>query len=198
MDRELLLLGLLRQQAMHGYQLMEFIDRALSFCTDLKKPTAYFLLEKMAAAGWVAQTKSQAGHRPPRRVYRLTAEGEAQFQRLLRANLAAYTPVTFPGDIGLAFLETLAPAEAAPLLAARRAALVAALAEVQAAPPHAGSPQLLIEHRRRHLAAELEWLDEVVAHLPSLAPSSPPAKKARPRAAKVPGSVRPKPPVAAR
>ncbi len=171
MDRELLLLGLLRQMDMHGYRLAEFIERDLTICTDLKKPTAYFLLEKMTRAGWLASSESQAGHRPPRRVYRLTPQGEAQFQRLLRQNLAGYTPAYFAGDIGLAFLETLEPAEALALLGQRRTALAEALAETRAAPPHAGSPQLVIEHRLRHLAAELEWLDEVIQRLPPARPA---------------------------
>ena len=81
MDRKLLLLGLLRQQEMHGYQLYEFIERELSFCTDLKKPTAYYLLNKMAERGWIVEEQSQEGKRPPRKVFRLTAQGEAAYQR---------------------------------------------------------------------------------------------------------------------
>ena len=48
MDDKLLLLGILRRQEMHGYQLFEFIDRDLAACTNLKKPTAYYLLNRMA------------------------------------------------------------------------------------------------------------------------------------------------------
>ena len=72
MERKLLLLGLLRQQEMHGYQLYEFVDRYLSTCTDMKKSTAYFLLNKMGQDDWIAEEVSQEGSRPPRRVYRLT------------------------------------------------------------------------------------------------------------------------------
>jgi len=51
MDRQLLLLGLLRRQEMHGYQLNEFIEEKMHFCIDLKKPTAYYLLDKLAQEG---------------------------------------------------------------------------------------------------------------------------------------------------
>ena len=37
MERDLLLLGLPGRQEMTGDQLMEFIDRALNFCVDIKK-----------------------------------------------------------------------------------------------------------------------------------------------------------------
>lgn len=165
MERELLLLGLLRQAHMHGYQLHEFIERDLATCTDLKKPTAYFLLDKMTRLGWVAQREEREGNRPPRRIYQVTSAGEAQFQRLLRENLASHTITRFPGDAGLLFADALPPAEALELLGQRRVALEGDLAAGRAAPPHAGASQLIIEHRIVHLEAELRWLDEVMARL---------------------------------
>src|SRR6187551_2860295 len=134
MEKKLLLLGLLRRQEMHGYQLNEFIDNNLSLCTDLKKPTAYYLLDKMAADGWISAANEQEGNRPPRRVYRLTEAGESAFQQLLRQNLAAYAPVNFIGDIGLAFLDWLTPDEALPLLTAQRQQAAARLEMVRAIP----------------------------------------------------------------
>ncbi len=165
MERELLLLGFLRRSNMHGYRLNEFIERDMGERIDLKKPTAYFLLEKMAKMGWITEHSDQEGNRPPRRVYQITPEGEAQFQRLLRENLASHLPATFAGDIGLAFADTLDVDEALALLAERRRALVADLEEARATPEHAGALQFIIQHRIVHLEAELRWLDEVTAQL---------------------------------
>lgn len=167
MHRELLLLGLLRRKEMHGYELNEFIQRDLAACSDMKKPTAYFLLNKMAEQGWIVEESSQVGNRPPRRTYRLTAAGEAAFQRLLRQNLAAYQPPAFPEDTGLAFLEALSRAEAQELLEARRQVLLEQVAAAAAVPEHPGSLQWLVEHRQRHLRAELDWLDTLLARLKS-------------------------------
>ena len=165
MNRELLLLGLLRQQDMHGYQLHEFINRDLATCTDLKKATAYYLLNKMADRGWVTQTTEREGNRPPRQVYSLTPAGEQAFQRLLRENLAAYQPVYFSGDIGLAFLDSLPAAEALELLRARRSELAAYLQSLQQAPVHSGTLQWLVEHQLYHLQAEIRWLDQILQQL---------------------------------
>ncbi len=165
MERELLLLGLLRQMDMHGYRLAEFIERDLATCTDLKKPTAYFLLDKMVKQGWITQHQAQEGNRPPRRVYRITPEGEEQFQQLLRENLTNHTPAKFIGDIGLSFVDVLARDEALTLLHQRRIALEADLAAARAVPKHDGAWQLLIEHRVVHLEAELRWLHEVLGRL---------------------------------
>jgi len=165
MEPKLLLLGLLRQHHMHGYQLYEFIERDLSICTDLKKPTAYYLLGKMAEDGWVAEEQVQEGNRPLRRVYSLTEGGEAEYQRLLRDNLSAHTPAFFSGDAGLAFLDTLDRQEALELLSHRRSAMADALAEMERVPPHQGSLQLVIDHRRRHLQSELDWLEALIIQL---------------------------------
>jgi len=165
MDRKLLLLGLLRRQEMHGYQLNEFIDQNLALCTDLKKPTAYYLLDKMAADGWLITETEQEGNRPPRRIYRLTPAGEEAFQRLLRENLAQYAPVNFPGDVGLAFLEWLNADEARALLIQQKQELEARLQEIQNVPVHQGSLQLVFSHQLRHLQAELDWLTDVIAGL---------------------------------
>jgi DNA-binding PadR family transcriptional regulator len=168
MGNKLLLLGLLRRQEMHGYQLFEFIERDLGYCTDLKKPTAYYLLNKMAQDGWIEEEIVQDGNRPPRRVYRMTQAGETAYQHLLRESLEDYSPVTFKEDVGLAFIDDLDPGEARRLLGLRRAALQAALADVQATPTHVGGMQWAIDHQIFHLQTELDWLDVIFARLQSI------------------------------
>ena len=165
MDRKLLLLGLLRQQEMHGYQLYEFVDRYLSTCTDMKKPTAYYLLNQMGQDEWIAEEISQKGNRPPRRVYRLTPKGEVAFQRMLRENLKRYAPAHFTGDVGIAFVDELDSEEALVLLAERRKKMLAAQKEMETILEHSGSMHWVIEHQRHHLAAELVWIDEVLQQL---------------------------------
>ena len=119
----------------------------------------------MQEAGLVAQETTQKGNRPLRQVYRLTEQGEAHFQRLLRDNLAAHASPRFAGDIGLAFIDALEPDEALALLAERRELLAAELDDAQDAPEHEGGLGLVREHQLRHLNAELEWLDDVLSRL---------------------------------
>jgi DNA-binding PadR family transcriptional regulator len=162
MERELLLLGLLRREDMHGYQLHENFSGILASCTDLKKSTTYFLLDKMEKRGWVTVSLLQDSNRPARKVYQLTPEGEAAFVRLLRENLASYSPAIFGGDVGLAFMDALSPAEALSLLDERRRNLAEQVDIAQGIPIHGGSLQFMIEHRLRHLETELAWLDSVI------------------------------------
>jgi len=170
MNDKLLLLGLLRQQEMHGYQLYKFIERGLSACTDLKKPAAYYLLARMAADGWLSETVAHEGNRPPRKVYRLTPAGDTAFEDLLRQNLAGFQMPGLPGDVGLAFLDVLDAAESLSLLAERRLALRAALANARQVPPHRGSLALLVEHQVHYLESELGWLETVIDRLKTRLP----------------------------
>ncbi|MGB5058652.1 MAG: PadR family transcriptional regulator [Candidatus Promineifilaceae bacterium] len=165
MERELLLLGLLQQQEMHGYQLHEFIDSYMQTCVDLKKSTAYYLLEKMAKDGFITPSEEREGNRPTRQVYSLTPAGETRFLDLLRENLATFLPALFPGDTGITFLDKLPQSEAIALLQTRREALAAELDRAEKAPVHTGSLQLMIEHQIVHLRSELDWLDHVINHL---------------------------------
>lgn len=170
MERELLLLGLLRQQEQHGYRLMEFIETNLATCTDLKKSTAYFLLDKMAQRGWVTASQVQAGKRPRRQVYSITPAGEQVFAQMLQENLQDFVLTTFPGDIGLIFLSALPQPEALALLETRLQNLRLYLEQLAAAPQHSGSAQLLIEHQLLHLHSEEVWLTSLIdrLHGPSL------------------------------
>ncbi len=161
MNRELLLLGLLRQSEMHGYKIIEFIERDLAMCTDLKKPTAYFLLDKMAQNGWISWTEEREGNRPPRRIYQITPDGEAEFQKLLRESLSNYDPIKFADDIGLAFADSLSQAELLDLLQRRRSILLTLFEAIELAPPHQGFVQFVIDHQRMHLESELRWMDEL-------------------------------------
>ncbi len=165
MERELLLLGLLRQQDMHGYQLHDFIDSYMQTCVDIKKSTAYYLLDKMAQQGLIEQSEEREGNRPTRRVYSLTAAGENLFQELLRRNLAGYIPARFGGDVGLTFINQVPTEEAVALLHQRRANLANALIRIRQTPPHSGALQVIIDHQIAHLSAELDWLDSLITRL---------------------------------
>ncbi|MBX0330778.1 PadR family transcriptional regulator [Oscillochloris sp. ZM17-4] len=164
MDRQLLLLGLLRAQEMHGYQLNEFIDEQMNFCVDLKRSTAYYLLDKLCREGHVAEEIEREGNRPERKVYRITPTGEARFQELLRQNLAAYDPPVYAEDIGVIFEHQLAADESLRLLSARRDAILAHRAQMEALhvslPP---SHTAVIEHHLLHLDAEITWVDRLIA-----------------------------------
>lgn len=165
MQRKLLLLGLLRNHEMHGYQINELIDMHLGTSVQLTKPTAYRLLDQMAEDGWITYHEEKVGNRPTRRIYAITEKGEVQFKELLKACLGDYRPANYAGAVCLAFMDALPPEEILPLLEKRRSSLENLLAASTSDESHHGSFQLVIEHEIRHLKTELEWLTDIITHL---------------------------------
>ena len=165
MERKLLLLGLLRDHPMYGYQINEMIDVHLGTSIHLTKPTAYRFLNQMAENGWVTFREEQEGNRPTRRVYSITPAGEGEFKRMLRESLVDFKPAAFHSAISIAFMDALPPEEVLPLLNKRRTHIEANLDTMKADEAHQGGLNYVILHQIRHLNTELEWLDEVISHL---------------------------------
>lgn len=168
MDHVLLVLGLLKLQEMHGYQLSDLIDRRLSYLTDLKKPTLYHLLAKLEAAGQVTKSVSREGNRPERYTYRLTRAGEEHFAQLLRQNLQDAHAAYFNDDIGLLFINELPVAEVRDYLEQKRASVDARMALLaKALAQHAANTPAFytLRHHELHFQTERAWLDELLAHL---------------------------------
>ena len=165
MARKLLLLGLLRMQEMHGYQINELIDAHLGTSVQIKKPTVYKLLGAMVDDGWIDYHEEKEGNYPTRRVYSITTEGEEAFHHLLRQNLANYRPISYHSSIGFVYLDALPGEEAAALLGARRAEVESFRDKIKADESHQGGFRLMLSFNLRHLNAELEWLDEIISQL---------------------------------
>jgi DNA-binding PadR family transcriptional regulator len=168
MDNELLLLGLLRLESMHGYQLNEFLDKRLGFVTDLKRSTAYYLLNKLEESGFITKEVEREGNRPERYVYELTETGRERFHDLLDANLRAAHMPYYNTDIGLLFIDAVPLEALQDALAEKRAGLVDMLDTVRSyVDEHpAGSPaRYALRHNVVHLEAELDWLDRIATEL---------------------------------
>ena len=163
-NRELLLLGLLRMEAMHGYQLNDFIEHRLRFITDLNKSTAYYTLDKLARDGYVSRRTEREGNRPERTVYEITDSGSARFHELLAANLAAFHATFDDDDIGVLFMSQLTARDVHAALLRKHAQVREALDAIGSHVDHApDSPvQYVIEHRRVHLRADLAWIERLI------------------------------------
>ncbi len=167
-ERTLLLLGMLRIESQHGYQLNEFIEHNLGRVTDMKKPTAYALLERLERSGAIASRLEQEGSRPPRKVYTITEKGQTLFHRLLRETLASATPYIIAGDVGLMFLDALPISEALPLLQRRLDAVREQVEQLSKVPAHkiGLGVDLAIEHQLVLLRADETWLTDLIQRLP--------------------------------
>lgn len=169
------LLGLLRHQPLHAYEMFQQFARVepLGRVWQLKQSHFYALLAKLEALGYVAGEREVRGSRPPRRMLRLTPAGEAAFIEWMAA------PVRHGRDFRLEFLAKLAfadregPVVAGDLLTRQRAECERWLRELReqadALPADARFERLVLRFRINQLDAILAWLDTCSADLAATA-----------------------------
>jgi len=84
---ELLLLGLLSEGRMHGYQMNVMLSHFAGFIGEVKSGTSYNALRRLERDGFIKASIEREGKRPERKVYELTESGRDLFVQLLRENL---------------------------------------------------------------------------------------------------------------
>ncbi len=97
---ENVLLGLLAEKPMHGYELAQRVheDEALRAIWRIERSEVYFLLGKLHKCGYVEENSEQPGNGPARVVYELTDAGLEALNRWLR------TPEQYPRNLRSALL----------------------------------------------------------------------------------------------
>ena len=83
---ELALLGFLRQQPMHAYEIHQTLMRneALGLVWHLKQSLVYVMLERLEAAGYLTNTLEHRNSRPPRKILQLTPSRTITHRRVKR------------------------------------------------------------------------------------------------------------------
>src|SRR6267142_346290 len=175
MYKQLMLLGLILERPMYGQQIREVIENHHDlFADQIKKPTIYYQLERLANDGYLEIRRESVEAPGPgaahedlalreRDVYYLTDAGRQYFYKLIRETLSTFTPGLSDIDACLFFLHRLTAPEAITLLA-ERSTLVANYRElvIQQANPHKqldDAHQLVNDHKLALLDAELSWLE---------------------------------------
>ena len=165
MVKQLLLLGVLMNGKMHGYRLNEYVKHAMSFYTDLKKSTAYYILDQLEKNGYVNYELERVGKRPERRIYEITEEGKVYFLELLSDCLGSYTPPSYGDDIGVAFIDRLPHKEVHSLLTNNRQKIKDQLDMYKGIKILRGGMQYVINHNIAHLEADISWVDEILQEI---------------------------------
>ncbi len=96
---EYVILGLLKERPMHGYELFQHIEGSmLGEIIHLEMSQMYAFLKKLERLGYIVPDIEIQNMRPPRKIFHLTDEGQAAFQVWLMQ------PVEKPRDIRILFL----------------------------------------------------------------------------------------------
>lgn len=139
----LLVLGVVRMYGQaHGYQVRrELLSWSADTWANVQPGSIYHALKKMAKEGLLAEAAVEEGESgPDRTVYRLTHDGETEFQVLLTRALSE--PERGPESLSAAitFITTLPRARAVDLLTIRVAKLEGQLANARLSMDAIGKP----------------------------------------------------------
>lgn len=173
MSTRLVVLGLLQDRPLHGYEIKHVIEDHMGDWTSIAFGSIYFALKKLTEEGLIEVSATErTGNRPSRTVYALTDAGREEFLRLLRGLWGHVERQYFAIDLGLFFLDALSGEELAGFIDQRSDGLRETLAhlakhrEESLADPHVpGRARFIFDHSRAHLEAELAWTQELRTEL---------------------------------
>ena len=158
------LLGFLRSQPMHGYEIYQHLTdpKGLWLVWRIKQSQLYALLIRLESEGYIASTLQPQDSRPPRKVFRLTRAGRDRFAAWVR------TAVPHGRDLRQDFLGKFYfarqedPSVVRLLLAAQHVACEQWLAAMHSEPATSDAnsfASLVNVFRIGRIKAMLDWLD---------------------------------------
>lgn len=165
---DLMVLGLLSERPMHGYQLKTVLEENhTDLWSEVSTGHLYYTLKKLKKMGLVSEEMERFGKRPPRQVYSLTEKGKQALKTGLD-NLDVYSQrLYFSLDtiIGFARAISLPKGKLAELIERRVEAVNNEMEEVKKAWGEKASQgrltygeYMIFEHRNCLLKAEQKWL----------------------------------------
>ncbi len=170
MSTRLVILGLLRERPLYGYEIKQIIEEHMGDWTAIAFGSIYYALDKLADEEFVQKVATeQEGGRPSRHICRITARGRGEFLRLLRDLWRTPERQYFDFDIALFFITALPREEILTYLRGRIAGLESTLAQLdahqteqRAQPEVPAVAEAIFDHSRVHMEAELAWVRDLL------------------------------------
>lgn len=161
---EMAVLGLLKEQDMHGYELKKRLADVFGLSTAVSFGSLYPALRRLEAAGAVRAVEAGPGDRRRRKVYGITASGSRMFEDLLATSQGAVEDER-AFNLRLAFARYLPPAARLGMLEQRRAVLGERLAQLGSrarARRDDRYVRVLAEREHQTLARDVTWLEDLI------------------------------------
>ena len=171
---EVVVLGLLADEPMHGYDLLErFRTRSMGFWVEVGKASVYQVLKRLEREGSIAGKTQEGTDGPDRRVYRLTRQGRQRLGTGLAERWSTLAPYETDAGVALGFAHLVPAAEARAAIEDRARSvsdlLDAVRTELDRTKADEGSGRAVSNamlHQQEALAkAELAWLKSYRAAL---------------------------------
>lgn len=158
---EVVVLGLLADEPLHGYQLLErFRARSMGFWVEVGRASVYQALDRLEARGLVTGRAQDSAAGPDRRVFKLSRSGRARLEEGLAERFDDLAPYETGAGTAFGFVGLLGSKGAKEALAERERAvhdLLAALGDERARQSDPRSLALLAR-QDAFARAELVWL----------------------------------------
>jgi PadR family transcriptional regulator PadR len=121
---EIVVLGLLAEEPMYGYDLLErFHERGMGFWTELSRASVYQVLKRLERDGSVAGKAQEGRAGPDRRVFRITRAGRERLADGLEDMASRPAPYETDAGVALGFAHALPASSARALADARERSL---------------------------------------------------------------------------
>jgi DNA-binding PadR family transcriptional regulator len=170
LSTRLVILGLLRERPLYGYEIKSIIEDYMGDWTNIAFGSIYFALGRLSDEGFIEKIATeQEGSRPSRSIYQITGAGNDEFLRLLRNLWVEFERQFFSFDIGLFFMDALPRDEICQYLQSRINQLEQAVKYVaehqqeeladEEVPIQADA---IFDHTQVHLQAELSWTRDLL------------------------------------
>ena len=170
MSTRLVILGILKNKSLHGYEIKHIIEEHMGDWTNIAFGSIYFALNMLNKEGYVEQdTVKKVGNRPSRSIYKITEKGKAEFLNLLRKTWESMERTYFPLDIAIAFSYNLPEKEIKEYIKKRIDYLEVTINLVKdEKKEHIGqnnvpkAAEYVFSHSEYHLEAEYNWLRDLL------------------------------------
>lgn len=173
LSTEYALLGFLRRQPMHGYEIHQQLSEAtgLGLVWRLKQSQLYALLAKLEREGYVTTTIEYQDARPPRKIFELTEAGRKAFQDWVQRPVPQGRKLRLDFLAKLYFAQFEGPEVVARLIDRQRTAcrnwLNQQVEETEALRHSQPYDWLVHQFRLGQIEAMLAWLDTCQEALPA-------------------------------
>ena len=184
---DLAILGLLKDQPLHGYELRKRLSESLGPMWGISYGSLYPALRRLEREGAIASVeptlpapipatgsldgdlaaarvrRAAKPSRRTRKAYRITAIGEARLDELMLADDTPEDERTFA--LKLVFCRHLAPPARVELFERRRATLAERLSRARRSGATRGDryTRSVLEHRTQSTQRDLEWVEQLLA-----------------------------------
>ncbi|MCA9913835.1 MAG: PadR family transcriptional regulator [Anaerolineae bacterium] len=162
MSHRYLILGLLAEQPMTGYDIRKQVKEVLSTATNASYGTLYPTLHKLLQEDAVQVDEIDQEGRPTKKVYRITTHGQAELRQWLREPTSA-DRIKRDFLLKLYFAQQVSQSDLQRLLAERRDETEALLDTLQSQGESLDDPRekWIIDYALMLYRAEMAWLDRV-------------------------------------